>query len=101
MTDFANDSRGNALPAFRWGKCHQVSIGDEQELSERFSEQTSVVAVLSTVDFRFKLGVNPVASDRCPRILANMWVPLRVFAGERISILSCGGEGQIEITEME
>lgn len=103
MTELAIDSRGNALPAYRWGSPQKLPIGVDPETTEKpFGENISVVGVLATADFRFKLGKNPVANESCSRIPANMFVPLRVFPGERISVVAYGdAEGEVEITEME
>ena len=102
MTELATDSRGNTLQAYRWGSCQALEIGSEPSCSEPVGEQVSVVYVLATADFRFALGKAPVATKDCSRLPANALVPLRVFGGERISVVQYGDEvGEVEITEME
>ena len=103
MTELATDSRGNTLHAYRWGRRHApLEIGDKPSVSEPIGEHVSVVYVLATADFRFSTGKAPVATNASPRLPANALIPLRVFGGERISVVQFGDEvGEVEITEME
>lgn len=102
MTELATDSRGNTLQAYRWGRRHVLEVGEKPSISEPIGEKVSVVYVLATADFRFMLGKNPVATESCSRLPAHALVPLRVFGGERISVVQYGDEvGEVEITEME
>ena len=101
MTRLAKDSLGNTLPAYRWGKPHELYVGDEPQRTAPFSEKTTVVAVYATVDVRFRLGRSPVADEACNRIPGGLWMPLRVEPGESMSVVGCGEDGEIQITEME
>lgn len=101
MTELAKDRVGNTLPAFRWGKMHRLPIDREQEVTPAFSPNTSVVGVLATAPFRFKCGRDPKVSRNCPKILANMWITLRVTPEDRMAVMWDGDSGEIEITEME
>lgn len=100
MTSLAKDNLGNTLPAFRWGRMQRLPVHAEPEASKPFATDTQVVGLLATAPFRFECGREPVAHKDCPRVLANMWIPVRVTPEHRISVVWDGAAGEIEITEM-
>lgn len=100
MTRLAVDERGRPLPVLGLGRNQQIPIGTEPSFTEAFPKDTHVVWICPSVECRVRVGKDAVADGSDFRLPANVMMPVKVFEGDRVSVVWCGAdEGMADIAE--
>jgi hypothetical protein len=100
MTRLAVDERGRPLPVLGLGRNQQIPVSAEPSFTEPFPRDTHVVWICPDVDCRVRVGKDVVADGTDFRIPANVMLPVKIFEGDRVSLVWNGGdEGMADIAE--